>query len=1144
MGCSNSREIEKIHEQLDAEDAARSPVRTLQRGAKPQPETTPLPGEAVAGKEDPKDKGEEAEIFEAEVKKDGPKKEEDWVEQDQVPKKKRMEEIETAQIKDQLAEVGDTVAIEEDSKQGSETAKVEEDPKPEKENETEQIEEEVLAVDWFESARLGHVPTMKQHLKKAEDDQVEHFLDSEAEERQTALHFTAQRGHFAACEWLLSMKADAGAITKKKATALHMAASFGHLKVVELLVDDPQLCSVAAADLWRCTPLHRAAEGGFSDVALVLLKKAADPQKADRDGNSPLHFASTPDASRKVRVELNLAERTSPPDFSPEACGAFFFTPKKTGPLGTSFRADAPVFVPRDMSAEFETPTKEAPDSFVAVRSRMLRMRQLLEDESKCQGPCEWALTRAMAKQVQLNDFEMVRTLGCGSFGRVRFAKYKPERPVKFMKKHEIIKLKQVDHINNEKRLMAQISYPFIVNMMGYAKDLLWGEWTEWANETHFVYIIMECISGGELFTHLRRARKFSDEQSKFYGLQAWSETAAAFAHIHGKNIIHRDLKPENILLCPNGYSKLTDFGFAKIVEPGTRTYTLCGTPEYIAPEVLLNKGHGKPVDWWTLGILIYEMICGQPPFCDEDPMGIYQKILAGKVYFPKYFDKNAKSLVKKLLVADLSKRFGNLKDGAADILQNKWFSTYELPKLEALEYPAPYKPAMKDENDISNFEEPSFRIFLLLSVVGPRTPLVRRTPSSIGRPISWMIWMRLPESAQEVQAVRNTARCCMVALKSRSTGGPMAKQVQLQDFEMVRTLGCGSFGRVRFAKYKPERPGRGGRRRAAGRGEPRRHEIIKLKQVDHINNEKRLMAQISYPFIVNMMGYAKEGRGFGSNMQDDHFVYIIMECISGGELFTHLRRARKFSDEQSKFYGLQTAAAFAHIHGKNIIHRDLKPENILLCPNGYSKLTDFGFAKIVEPGTRTYTLCGTPEYIAPEVLLNKGHGKPVDWWTLGILVYEMICGQPPFCDEDPMGIYQKILAGKVYFPKYFDKNAKSLVKKLLVADLSKRFGNLKDETAAPLIHCQHHQRPKDGAADILQSKWFSTYELPKMEAMEYPAPYKPSMKDDNDVSNFEDIPDSTDMPPKVTAAQESGNRGQGQGSLEDLVTPFKGLFV
>lgn len=228
------------------------------------------------------------------------------------------------------------------------------------------------------------------------------------------------------------------------------------------------------------------------------------------------------------------------------------------------------------------------------------------------------------------------------------------------------------------------------------------------------------------------------------------------------------------------------------------------------------------------------------------------------------------------------------------------------------------------------------------------------------------------------------------------------------------------------------------------------------------------------------------------------------MECIGGGELFTHLRRARKFSDEQSKFYAAQVAGAFAHCHSKNIIHRDLKPENILMCQNGYSKLTDFGFAKIIEPGTRTYTLCGTPEYIAPEVLLNKGHGKPVDWWTLGILIYEMIVGQPPFCDEDPMGIYQKILAGKIYFPKYFDKNAKALVKKLLTADLSKRYGNL-----------------KDGADDILKHKWFSSLDWGQLEKLAIPAPYKPTMKDEQDVSNFEDIPDSNELPPPVTGAQD-----------------------
>jgi len=314
-----------------------------------------------------------------------------------------------------------------------------------------------------------------------------------------------------------------------------------------------------------------------------------------------------------------------------------------------------------------------------------------------------------------------------------------------------------------------------------------------------------------------------------------------------------------------------------------------------------------------------------------------------------------------------------------------------------------------------------------------------------------------------------------------------MAKQVNLADFQMTRTLGVGSFGRVKFSKYKQD-----GKYYAVKF--MKKHEIIKLKQVDHINNEKRLMAQIDYPFVVNMMGYTK----------DDRFVYIVMECIGGGELFTHLRRARKFSDEISKFYAAQVAGAFAHCHSKNIIHRDLKPENILMCQNGYSKLTDFGFAKIIEPGTRTYTLCGTPEYIAPEVLLNKGHGKPVDWWTLGILIYEMIVGQPPFCDEDPMGIYQKILAGKIYFPKYFDKNAKALVKKLLTADLSKRYGNL-----------------KDGSDDILKHKWFSSLDWQKLEKLEVPAPYKPTMKDETDVSNFEDIPDSTELPPTVTASQD-----------------------
>lgn len=148
---------------------------------------------------------------------------------------------------------------------------------------------------------------------------------------------------------------------------------------------------------------------------------------------------------------------------------------------------------------------------------------------------------------------------------------------------------------------------------------------------------------------------------------------------------------------------KITDFGFAKKIE--FKTYTLCGTPEYLAPEVLLNKGHGKGVDWWTLGILIYEMLVGEPPFVDKDPMGIYQKILKGRICFPRGVEKTAKSLTKKLLTHDLTKRYGCLKNGALDIKRARWFVDMAWTKLIQKELKAPIIPAVSHESDTSNFE-------------------------------------------------------------------------------------------------------------------------------------------------------------------------------------------------------------------------------------------------------------------------------------------------------------------------------------------------------------------------------------------------------------------------------------------------------
>jgi len=158
------------------------------------------------------------------------------------------------------------------------------------------------------------------------------------------------------------------------------------------------------------------------------------------------------------------------------------------------------------------------------------------------------------------------------------------------------------------------------------------------------------------------------------------------------------------LLLDRHGYLKITDFGFAKRID--FKTYTLCGTPEYIAPEVLLNKGHGKGVDWWTLGILIYEMLTGEPPFVDDDPMGIYQKILGNKLSFPKGYDKAAKSLTKKFLTADLTKRYGCLKNGSLDVKKAKWFIDFSWSQLEQRKLDAPIIPEVSGDHDTSNFEE------------------------------------------------------------------------------------------------------------------------------------------------------------------------------------------------------------------------------------------------------------------------------------------------------------------------------------------------------------------------------------------------------------------------------------------------------
>ena len=295
--------------------------------------------------------------------------------------------------------------------------------------------------------------------------------------------------------------------------------------------------------------------------------------------------------------------------------------------------------------------------------------------------------------KIKVKDFEKLKTVGLGSYGRVRLCRQKKTGEIfvmKILKKNEIIKQKQVDHVYSEFNILSTLKHPFIVQLVGFNFE-----------DPKYIYFVLEYIQGGELFTLLRTKGTFPVPQTKFY----LAHIITIFEYLHSKNIVYRDLKPENILINKNGYLKLTDFGFAKILE-NEKTYTLCGTPEYLAPEIILNKGHGKAVDWWTLGILLYEMLVGIDPFSDDDPMKTYQKILKGKINFPKTIDKDAKSLIKHLLTQDTSKRFGCLKNGVKDILNHRFFDGFDWKNFVYLTLTPPYIPDVKSEDDTSNFEK------------------------------------------------------------------------------------------------------------------------------------------------------------------------------------------------------------------------------------------------------------------------------------------------------------------------------------------------------------------------------------------------------------------------------------------------------
>ncbi|GMI21842.1 hypothetical protein TeGR_g10222 [Tetraparma gracilis] len=297
-----------------------------------------------------------------------------------------------------------------------------------------------------------------------------------------------------------------------------------------------------------------------------------------------------------------------------------------------------------------------------------------------------------------ISELETGRTLGTGSFGRVKVSKHMESETVfalKILQKEAIRVTRQEKNIINEKELTANLQHPFILHLYGTFQD------------TDCLYMMLEIVMGGELFRLLHGdgsvENKLSSQDTAFYA----ANVVSVYEYIHAQNVTYRDLKPENILIAADGYLKVVDWGFAKKVVD--KTFTTCGTPEYLAPELVQGTGHNKGVDLWALGILIFEMLVGRTPFVGNDPddtMAICRNIMNETIEYPEDFEESAADLIEGLCTREVLARLGCMKNGCDDVKGHVFFESINWKDLKRKKVPAPWKPTVNGAMDVSNFDD------------------------------------------------------------------------------------------------------------------------------------------------------------------------------------------------------------------------------------------------------------------------------------------------------------------------------------------------------------------------------------------------------------------------------------------------------
>ncbi|XP_050517014.1 ribosomal protein S6 kinase alpha-5-like isoform X1 [Diabrotica virgifera virgifera] len=624
--------------------------------------------------------------------------------------------------------------------------------------------------------------------------------------------------------------------------------------------------------------------------------------------------------------------------------------------------------------------------------------------------------------RVDMSHFDLLKVLGTGAYGKVFLVRKRGGSDdgrlyaMKVLKKATIVqKKKTTEHTKTERQVLEAVrDNPFLVTL-------------HYAFQTDAkLHLILDYVAGGELFTHLYQRDHFTEDEVRIY----IGEIILALEHLHTLGIIYRDIKLENILVDETGHIVLTDFGLSKELpreDSKQRAYSFCGTIEYMAPEVVKagTQGHDIAVDWWSVGVLTYELLTGGSPFTVEGEKNTQQeiskRILKSAPPIPKSVGKDVADFISKLLVKDPRKRLGGGEEDAKELKRHPFFKCLDWNKLARKEIPAPFIPVIRNELDVSNFSEeftalpptdsPAVvplnydKIFKGYSYVAPSVLFSKNVISD-----------DLLRPNKEHANIKNF----------RLSNSPFFQNFDIDFNEEI--LGDGTFSICR---------------KCVNRQTDKEYAVKIVSRARDCTQEINLLrACQGNPNIVTLHDV----------VQDDSHTYLIMEYLKGGELFDRIRRKSKFTESEASLIMRKLVSAVSFMHSRGVVHRDLKPENLVFTTeddDAEIKIIDFGFARLKQEQESLHTPCFTLQYAAPEVLKGdvEGYDENCDLWSLGVILYTMLCGKAPFHarsrDETVSSIMTRIKDGDFNFDSAnwqgVSKEAKFVVEGLLTVDPSQR---------------------------------------------------------------------------------------------------------